>query len=66
MHDTAFVVGCIILGAILCAAYLAIVVWAVADAERRGKSGCLVALLIIATGPIGLIAWLLFRPEQRQ
>lgn len=33
------------------------------DATRRGKSSVLVFFLILISGPIGLINWLLFRPE---
>ncbi len=44
--------------------YVWSIVWAYGDAESRGKSGCLVALLVMfLTWPIGLIAWLVFRPE---
>lgn len=40
--------------------------WAFGDAGRRGKSGCLVALLVLFLAwPMGLIAWLVFRPEPR-
>jgi hypothetical protein len=42
------------------------VLWAYADAERRGKSGCLVALLVaFLSWPLGLIAWIIFRPTGR-
>jgi len=42
------------------------IVWAYGDAERRGKSGCLVALLVLLLSwPVGLIAWLVFRPDER-
>ncbi len=43
-------------------------VWLYRDAERRGKSGCLVVLmvLLIVGWPIGLIAWLVFRPSSRR
>ena len=58
-----------ILGAIFGLAYLVIavlsVIWAYGDAERRGKSGCLVALLVIFLAwPLGLLVWLIFRPER--
>ena len=33
------------------------------DARRRGKSPLLVTLLIFLSFPLGLIVWLLFRPE---
>lgn len=39
-------------------------IWAASDASERGKSGCLVFLLVLFLGPIGLIAWLIFRPEK--
>jgi hypothetical protein len=37
----------------------------VTDARRRGKSPLLVAILVIFFFPLGLIAWLLFRPESQ-
>lgn len=47
--------------------YVWSVIWAVRDAEKRGKSGCLVALLVILLAyPIGLLVWLIFRPEDRR
>lgn len=39
-------------------------IWAATDASDRGKSGCLVFLLILFLGPVGLIIWLLIRPER--
>ena len=45
--------------------YIYSVVWAYRDAEARGKSGCLVALLVLLLSwPAGLIAWLIFRPKK--
>ena len=42
----------------------ALVLWATArDARRRGKSPLLVILLVLISFPLGLIVWLLFRPE---
>ncbi len=39
-------------------------IWAYGDAEKRGKSGCLVALLVFLLAfPVGLIIWLIIRPE---
>ena len=35
----------------------------VTDARRRGKSPLLVTLTILFFFPLGLIVWLLFRPE---
>ncbi len=43
------------------------IVWAYGDAEARGKSGCLVALLVFfVSWPVGLIIWLIFRPDQKK
>jgi hypothetical protein len=40
------------------------IVWVcAADARRRGKSPLLVVLLVFFSFPLGLILWLLFRPE---
>jgi hypothetical protein len=35
--------------------------WSYFDAESRGKPGCLVALLVGLTWPIGLLIWLIIR-----
>lgn len=41
-------------------------VWAYGDAEQRGKPGCLVAILVLFfSWPLGLILWIVFRPEPR-
>ena len=46
--------------------YIWSIVWAYNDAESRGKSGCLVALLVLLLSwPVGLIAWLIFRPDNK-
>lgn len=40
------------------------IIWVCAhDASRRGKSAFLVSLLIVVSFPLGLLLWLLFRPE---
>lgn len=49
------------LGALL-GLYLWSIFWSYDDAKARGKSGFLVAMLVILLGPAGLIAWLIFRP----
>jgi hypothetical protein len=47
--------------------YILSIVWAYGDAEDRGKSGCLVVLLVMfLPWPIGLIAWFVFRPNRRR
>jgi hypothetical protein len=41
-------------------------IWAFVDARRRGKSGLLVALLVlIIPFPLGPLAWVAFRPGLR-
>ena len=41
--------------------------WAYGDAESRGKSGCLVALVVMfLSWPLGLLIWLVFRPEEKR
>ncbi|MEJ8757012.1 hypothetical protein WG947_08400 [Pontibacter sp. H259] len=53
----------IILGIALLVLYIWSVVWAYKDANRRGKPGWLVALMVaLLSWPVGLIVWLLFRP----
>lgn len=43
------------------------IIWAYNDANKRGKSGCLVALMVfLITWPGGLIAWLVFRPDEEE
>lgn len=38
--------------------------WVYRDAERRGKPGCAVVLMVLFLGwPISLLVWYIFRPE---
>ena len=40
--------------------------WAFHDARRRGKHPMLVALLVLFVAwPVGLVLWLIFRPEDK-
>jgi len=41
------------------------VVWAYRDAERRGKPGTLVALMVFVAPLLGVLLWIIFRPEGR-
>ncbi len=51
--------GLIILGLLVWS-----IIWVYGDAEKRGKSGCLVALLVfLLEWPISLLVWLVFRPD---
>jgi hypothetical protein len=54
--------GC--LGLVIVVLFIAVLFWVVGDAQARGKSGGLAFLLVLLLGPIGLIAWLLFRPSK--
>ena len=38
--------------------------WVYRDAEARGKTGCLWLLIISATGPLGIIAYLVLRDRE--
>ena len=42
---------------------IANVVWGFRDGRRRGRSGILVAMLVLWTFPVGVLLWLLFRPD---
>ena len=54
----------LILGLIFFAIYIASLVWVYRDANRRGKSGILVALLVaLISWPIGLLVWVLVRDK---
>lgn len=57
----------ILLGVVLLILYIWSVIWAYKDANRRGKSGWLVAIMVaLLSWPLGLILWLLFRPSYPQ
>jgi len=44
--------------------YIGSIIWAFGDAQARGKSGCLVALIVaFLQWPFGLLAWIVFRPR---
>ena len=43
--------------------YVGSIIWAYRDAERRGKPGWLVALLVaLLSWPLSLLVWVVFRP----
>jgi hypothetical protein len=52
----------IILCLLFLAVYIASIVWVYRDAQRHGKNGVLVALLVaLISWPIGLVVWLIVR-----
>jgi hypothetical protein len=56
-----------IIGLGVLALYVFSIMWAFNDAEDRGKSGCLVAILVaFLSWPIGLVAWFIFRPDRHR
>lgn len=56
----------IILGLVVLILYIWSIVWAYRDAERRGKPGWLVAIVVaFLAWPLGLLVWLLVRPGDR-
>jgi uncharacterized membrane protein YozB (DUF420 family) len=66
LFGSVLVITGICLGLVFVIVFLWSVIWAYNDAERRGKSGCLVALLVfLLSWPVGLIIWLVFRPEEK-
>jgi len=53
-----------LLALILLAFWIWAVIWVYRDAEERKGMGCLIAILVVLTGPIGLLLWVLLRPER--
>lgn len=50
--------------AVFFAVYVGTIIWGYQDAEERGKSGCLVALLIaLLSWPLSILLWIVFRPD---
>jgi hypothetical protein len=56
-----------LLAILLGVVYIFSIFWAYDDAESRGKPGCLVAILVaLLSWPLGLVLWIVFRPEHRR
>ncbi|WP_299758278.1 hypothetical protein [uncultured Pontibacter sp.] len=54
----------ILFGLVLFVVYLWSIVWAYKDAEKRGKPGWIVAIVVaFLAWPIGLLLWILIRPN---
>lgn len=52
----------ILIGLLVLGLYIWSIVWSYRDAERRGVSGILVALMVaLLSWPIGFIVWLVIR-----
>ena len=66
MQDLLFQTSVVLVALGLLGLFIWSIVWAYSDAEQRGKPGCAVALLVfLVSWPIGLLLWIVFRPEQR-
>lgn len=58
------VIIALIVGLVFFAIYIASIVWVYRDANSRGKSGILVALLVaLISWPISLVIWLIVRDK---
>jgi hypothetical protein len=60
--------GAQVVGLILSLLFLILFIWSLvwvySDAERRGKSGCLVVILVLLSSwPISLLLWIASRPD---
>ncbi|MDX5419899.1 MAG: hypothetical protein LPK09_11835 [Hymenobacteraceae bacterium] len=56
-----------IIGLMALVFYIWSVVWAFRDARRRGKSGWLIAaMVLLMVWPVGLLLWLVLRPQTVQ
>lgn len=53
-----------ILSIVILIIWIFVVVWVYKDAEKRGKSGVLWAIIVFFLGIIGLIIWFVVRPKQ--
>ncbi|MGB2905492.1 MAG: hypothetical protein WBB73_00215 [Candidatus Aminicenantaceae bacterium] len=52
------------LGLILLGLMVISLVWAYNDAEKRGRQGCLVVILLfLFSWPFSLLLWIVFRPD---
>ena len=68
MEDGIALIGILagsLIGLVVLIIYIASIIWAYSDGRARGKSGCLVALLVaLLSWPISLLVWLALRPEK--
>jgi high-affinity K+ transport system ATPase subunit B len=59
-----FIIVALLVGLVFFVIYIVSLVWVYRDAERHGKSGIVVALLVaLISWPIGLLVWLLVRDK---
>jgi hypothetical protein len=57
-------IAALIAFAVIVGVYVLSIGWVYHDANNRGKSGCLVALIVmLLSWPFSLIAWVVFRPD---
>ena len=64
MEEALLLIFLIPLGIVILGLFIWSLVWVYGDAEKRGKSGCLVALLVfLLEWPVSLLVWPVFRPD---
>jgi hypothetical protein len=64
-HSLATSLG-VLVAIVVVGAYILSIFWSYGDAEARGKPGCAVALIVaLLSWPIGLLVWVVFRPEPK-
>jgi hypothetical protein len=64
MEETLLILFLVPLGLVILGLLVWSLIWVYGDAEKRGKSGCLVVLLVfLLDWPVSLLVWLVFRPE---
>jgi len=62
IFPAAFASACCLVYVFFFVIWIVIVIWVYRDAEQRGESGVLWLLIVLLTGIIGLIIWLILRP----
>ena len=66
MLDVAGMGIAVLFGIFMFVIFLWSLIWSYGDAESRGKSGCLVVLLVLLLSwPVGLLVWFVFRPDKK-
>ena len=64
MQDFAWIILLAPLALVILGLLIWSLVWVYGDAEKRGKSGALVVLMVFFMNwPASLLVWLVFRPE---
>jgi len=57
--------GCIVFYLVIFVIWILLAVWVYKDAKKRGENAVLWLLVVLLTGIIGLIIYLLVRPKEK-